>query len=244
MRLHHEIVGTGTAVLLTHGFAASSDMYSSTVPALSDRYAVVVWDMRGHGRSDAPDDPSQYSTAHSLADMGSLLDEAGGDRAVLVGHSLGGYLSLELALADPTRVAGLVLIDTGPGYRSDAGRDGWNRMAEQYAVDLETKGPGGLSGSAEVATAEHQGVAGLIHTARSTLRQEDGHVMQGLPTMTAPTLIVVGSGDEAFVAGSRYMASKIPRSRLAVIEGSGHAPPVTHPTEFNAVLSEFLAELT
>ena len=72
--------------------------------------------------------------------MAAILDAAGVDRAVIGGHSLGGYLSLAFHVAHPERVAALVLIDTGPGYRSDDGRQKWNRMAEGYAADLEQKG--------------------------------------------------------------------------------------------------------
>ena len=66
--------------------------------------------------------------------MLAILDDVGAERAVVLGHSLGGYLSLELAIAHPERTAALVLVDTGPGYRNDAARDGWNEMAERYAA--------------------------------------------------------------------------------------------------------------
>lgn len=242
MHLHHEITGVGPAILLTHGFGASAQMFASTVAEVATDHTAITWDMRGHGRSDAPDDPSRYSTAASLSDMATLLDDIGATRATLLGHSLGGYLSLEFALAHPDRVDGLVLVDTGPGYRRDRGRDGWNAMTEQYARDLEARGLDGLPGSAELAAPVHATVTGLIHTARSTLRQEDGHVMEALASITVPTLVVVGERDDHFVGGSEYMAAKIPRAVLAVVEGAGHAPTVTHPVEFNAALRTFLVD--
>jgi pimeloyl-ACP methyl ester carboxylesterase len=175
--------------------------------------------------------------------MAQLLDEAGVDRAVLLGHSLGGYLSLEYALAHPEQVAGLVLVDTGPGFRSERGRAGWNEMTARYAADLDERGLAGLPGSAELRRSVHRSAVGLAHTARSTLRQDDGHVIDRLPTITAPTLVVVGSRDQPFLAGSEYMAAKLPRADLVVIEGCGHAPTVTHPDVFNAALLDFLGRL-
>ena len=77
--------------------------------------------------------------------------------------------------------------------------------------------------------------------ARRVLPQVDGHVIEALPSIAVPTLVVVGELDEAFLAGSRYMTEKMPDAELAVIAGAGHAPPVTHPAEFNAVLRAFLA---
>ena len=111
MELHREVTGAGPVVLLTHGFGASSHMFASTVAALAPAFTAIAWDMRGHGRSEVSADAADYSVAASLSDMARLLDEAGADRAVLLGHSLGGYLSLEYALAHPALV-----------HRSRAGR--------------------------------------------------------------------------------------------------------------------------
>lgn len=244
MHIHHEVTGTGPAVLLTHGFGASSHMFASTVAAIAAAgHTAIVWDMPGHGRSDAPDDSSQYSTASFLNAMTAILDEAGADQAVLLGHSLGGFLSLELALAHPERVAALALVDTGPGFRNDAARAGWNDMAESYARNLETKGLAGLPGSTEMIGGIHSTAVGLAITARNVLQQHDGHVIDGLPTITVLTLVVVGERDKPFVGGSHYMATKIPNATLAVIEGCGHTPPISHPDEFNVVLADFLKGL-
>ena len=240
VHVHHEVVGSGPAILLTHGFAASSHMYAATVADLSSDYRTITWDIRGHGKSDASTDPADYSVAASLDDMAAILDSAGAARAVLVGHSLGGYLSLEFALAHPERVDGLVLLDTGPGFRKDEGRARWNEMAEGYATDLDERGLNGLPASAELDTGVHRSAVGLALAARGILRQRDGHVLEALPTIATPTLVVVGEHDAPFLAGSGYMAAKIPGARLVTIAGAGHAPPVTHPHEFNAALREFL----
>ena len=243
MELHRQVTGHGRVILLTHGFGASSHMFASTVAALAPSWTAIAWDMRGHGRSEVSADPSAYSVAASLGDLATLLDEAGAERAVLLGHSLGGYLSLAYALARPDQAGDLVLVDTGPGFRSERGRAEWNAMTDRYAADLEERGLDGLPGSEELRGPVHRSAVGLAHTARSTLRQEDGHVMASLPTIAAPTLVVVGARDQPFLAGSEYMAAKLPDARLVVIEGCGHAPTVTHPAEFNVALLDFLGGL-
>jgi pimeloyl-ACP methyl ester carboxylesterase len=243
VHVHREIAGSGPAVLLTHGFAASSHMYVATVADLSRDHMAITWDLRGHGKSDSPTDPAEYSVAASLDDMAGVLDAAGAARAVLVGHSLGGYLSLEFALARPERVDGLVLVGTGPGFRKEEGRQRWNEMAEGYATDLDERGLDGLPASAELDAGVHRSAAGLALAARGILRQRDGHVLEALPTIAAPTLVVVGEHDAPFLAGSGYMAAKIPGARLVTIAGAGHAPPVTHPDEFNAEVRSFLEEI-
>ena len=238
--IFHEATGSGPVVLFTHGFGASSHMWGATVDDLSTDHTTIVWDMLGHGRSDSPEDPAAYSVASSLDAMLGILDAVSAERAALVGHSLGGYLSLELAIAHPDRVAALVLVDTGPGYRSDRGRDEWNEMAERYASDLDERGLDGLPGSDELTADVHSDAAGLARSARGVLKQSDGHVIEALSSITVPTLVIVGEHDTPFMAGSQYMASKIPRASLTVIDGAGHAPSVSHPAAFNEALRSFL----
>ena len=242
MHVHYEIAGTGPAILLTHGFRSSSHMYAATVADLSDDHTTIAWDIRGHGKSGSLTDPADYSVAASLSDMVALIDAAGAERATLVGHSLGGYLSLDLTLAHPDRVEALVLVDTGPGFRNDEARANWNAMAERYAADLEERGLNGLPTDAEVDPAVHTSAHALALAALGILRQSDGHVLEALPSIAVPTLIVVGERDEPFHGASQYMAAKIAGARLVTIAGAGHAPPVTHPAEFNAAVREFLAE--
>ena len=237
----HNPGGAGTPLVLSHGFAATSGMWDPNVPALAADRPVVVWDFRGHGESDAPDDPAAYSAAASVGDIDALLDVLGAPRAVLAGMSLGGYLTLAYHLAHPDRVAGLVLVDTGPGFRNPEARERWNRMAEGYARAIERDGA--LSGSPEVAQARHRDPRGLVHTARRTLVQRDDRVLSSLPSVAVPTLVIVGAEDHDFLAGSEYMATRIPGARKVVLPDAGHAANLDQPALFDAAVTEFLRGL-
>ena len=251
LRLHRDrvdlvfnVAGARSAaspVLMTHGFAATSQMFAGNTAALAQNHLVITWDMRGHGRSSAPDDPSLYTVPLVLADMVALLDQLDLPRATLLGHSVGGYLSLEFALAHPDRVEGLILVDTGPGFRRDEARDGWNAMAERYATSLAERGLDGLPASAELRAGTHRTATGLIHFARGVLTQRDASVLNGLPSIDVPALVIVGADDSNFVAGSEYMAAKMPDARLIVVPDAGHAPNIDRPDIFDRRVQEFLA---
>jgi len=238
--LHVDVAGQGPAVLVTHGFSATSAMWAGQVGVLAGDHTVIRWDMRGHGDSDYPVDPAAYSLELTIQDMADVLDGAGAPRAVLVGHSLGGFASLAFTRLHPERVAGLVLVDTGPGFRQTKARDAWNAYAETTADGLESKGLDALGRSDEVMMARHRDASGLALSARRVLVQRDAAVIDALPTIAVPTLVIVGSEDRAFRSGADYMAAKIPGSQLVVIEGAGHAPNLTHPEQFNAGLRSFL----
>jgi pimeloyl-ACP methyl ester carboxylesterase len=215
-------------------------MWSRNVDALAKDHTVVTWDLRGHGRSDYPDDQSAYSAVLTIEDMAALLDTVGADRGVLMGHSLGGYLSLEFHVHFPGRVAGLVLVGTGPGFRNDEARDGWNQFAAKYSSRLRERALDALAKSDELTPGEHRDASGLERAARGMLVQNDARVMDSLPAIAVPTLVVVGSDDATFLGGSQYMASKIPGASLEQVEGARHAPNVSHPDLFNERVRAFL----
>ena len=240
VRIRYDVAGEGPAVLLTHGFAASSRMFAANLGALSGDHTVITWDLRGHGDSDYPADPAAYSVPLTVADMRALLDTAGAERAVIAGHSVGGFLSLEFHLAHRDRVAGLILIDTGPGYRRDEARARWNRMVDDYARSFAERGLDALGDSEELTARAHRDASGLVLAAHGILAQHDARVIDALGSIDVPTLIVVGQRDTAFLDGSRHMAEKIPGATLAVIEGAGHAPNVSHPAVFNDRVRAFL----
>lgn len=244
IEIDYEVTGQGPIILLSHGYGSTRHMWDDQHRALADRWRVVSWDMRGHGETESPADPRQYSAALTVADMRALLRHVGAERAVVGGLSLGGYVSLAFAVSHPEMVRALVICDSGPGYRNDAARAAWNQRAHERAAALEARGLDALARrSRETQQAVHRSAQGLAHAARGMLAQEDARVIDALPSIRVPTLIVVGDQDEPFLAPSEYMAKKIAGARLAVIPGAGHSANLDQPEAFNRVLREFLGQL-
>jgi pimeloyl-ACP methyl ester carboxylesterase len=246
VRIAYEVfnpTGAGVPILLSHGFSATSAMWAPNVDALAADRTAIAWNQRGHGESDSPADPALYSHELCLGDMAALLDTLGAQRAILVGMSLGGYLSLAFHQVHPERVAALVLIDTGPGFRNDAARESWNDWARQRGDEIERVGALGTSLSTEVRQAQHRDLRGVAQAARHVLTQADGRVIESLRGIAVPTLVVVGSDDANFLGAADYMTRIIPGARKVLIENAGHASNLDQPAIFNAAVTEFLAEL-
>jgi len=242
--LYFEAHGSGPVLLLTHGYSSTSQMWRGQIEAFSSQHRVVVWDMRGHGRSDYPEDPAAYSEAHTVADMAALLDAVGAPSAVIGGLSLGGYMSLAFHRRHPERVRALLIIDTGPGFKKDAARAAWNATALQRAESLEREGLSVLgSASAERASAVHRSADGVARAARGMLTQHTAEVIESLPTIQVPSLIIVGADDTPFLAASDYMAAKIAGAQKVVIPNAGHAANLDQPHAFNTAVGEFLRTL-
>lgn len=244
VQIHYEVAGSGPTLLLTHGYSSASQAWDAQVADLSPDYQVITWDMRGHGRSDSPADPAAYSEEATVADMAAILDACGVERAAIGGLSLGGYMTLAFHLAHPERVSALLLFDTGPGYRSDASREQWNETARRRGDRLDERGLESVREGGEVRRAWHvNGVAGLAHAARGMLAQRDGRVINSLPDIAVPTLVLVGANDEAYLAGTDYMANKIPEATRVVLADAGHSSNIDQPEAFNAAVREFLGRL-
>lgn len=243
--VHYDVHGGRThrpPLVLTHGYSATSAMWAPNLAALSADRQVITWDLRGHGRSQSPDDPGAYSGQAALDDLGALLDAVGAQRAVLGGQSLGGYLSLAFNIVHPERVGALVLVDSGPGFRNDRARQDWNERAEAFAVAFETRGLEALGTSPEVGAGPHDPV-GLAHVARGTLVQHDGAVMASLTTIAVPTLVLVGERDRLYLAAADVMAAKIPGANKVVLADAGHAANLDQPVAFDQAVCRFLAGL-
>ena len=246
IKIEYQDGGHGPAVLLGHGYSATGRMWDGQRAALGDRWRVISWDMRGHGQTESPSDPAQYSAALTVADMRALLGHCGVERAVIGGLSLGGYVSLAFYMAHPEMVRALVICDSGPGYRNAEARAAWNKRAHERAGELESKGLEVLAGrSREMreAMGHHASAQGLAHAARGMLAQDGSRVIDGLGSVRVPTLIIVGDQDQPFLAPCEYMAKKIPGARLEVIPGAGHSSNLDQPETFNRVLGDFLKTL-
>lgn len=246
IEIDYQASGAGPAVLLSHGYSATRRMWDGQHAVLGEGHRVISWSMRGHGETESPSDPTQYSADLTVGDMRALLGHLGVERAVIGGLSLGGYVSLAFYLAHPRMVRALVICDSGPGYRNAEARAAWNQRAHERAAELERRGLDALSGrSREMreAMGEHRSAQGLAHAARGMLAQEGSRVIDGLGSVAVPTLIIVGDQDQPFLAPSEYMAKKIPGARLEVIANAGHSSNLDQPAAFNRVLRDFLDHL-
>jgi pimeloyl-ACP methyl ester carboxylesterase len=242
VNIHYEVHGEGPVILLTHGYSATAGMWAGQIAPLSRTHKLVLWDMRGHGQSDYPTDQAEYSEEKTVADMAALLDAVGAKQAIVGGLSLGGYMSLAFHATHPERVRALLIIDTGPGYKKDDAREGWNQNALRTAERYERDGLGQLGAqSAERRTARHRDATGLARAARGMLTQKNARVINSLPEIKVPALVVVGEKDTPFLAASDYMAARIPGAAKAVIPGAGHAANIDNPEAFNAAICQFLA---
>ena len=241
VNIHYEVHGDGPPLILTHGYSSTSAMWKGQVEALSKHHRLILWDMRGHGASDYPDDGALYSEALTVGDIAALLDEVGAKKAIVGGLSLGGYMSLAFYRAHPDRVRALLIIDTGPGFKKDDARAAWNRRALDTAERFDREGLEVLkSASRERSTVSHRNARGLALAARGMLTQRDARVIEVLPEIKVPSLVVVGADDAPFLAASDYMAAKIPGAQKVVIPAAGHAVTIDQPQAFIEAVLPFL----
>ena len=235
--------GNGMPILLSHGFGASTGMWHGQVEAFGERYRLIRWDMRGHGATECPEDRNRYNQDHTADDMLALLDHLDVEKAVIAGHSLGGFMSLAFHVRYQARVRALVLQGCGPGFRSDQARAAWNERAEYRARTLEEGGLAALGGGSEVSASIQASARGLALAARGILSQVDARVIDSLPGISVPVLIIIGDGDSNFLTGSSYMASRIPGAVHVLVSDAGHGVNIDQSEDVNKALGEFLRSL-
>ena len=225
MRLNAIRRGTGAPIVFIHGLGMSASSWDSCMSLLDERFTVVAIDLLGHGASPLPDDPAEYTRDRALDDIDEVLAELLGDietLPVLVGHSLGGYLSLAFAATRPDSIRGVVVINTGPGYRDPVKREEWNERSKRNAHRF-----------------------GVPEQVTTLNLQEDSVVMDRLAEMTTPTLVLAGSEDRPEYTGAgEYLERKMPDARLAVVDGGGHSMHEdTHAVEVAEIIAEFVDAL-
>ena len=220
MHIHREKRGSGTPIILSCGIGDASPIWQPYIEPLSKENTLVTWDHRGHGQSDKTEDPDLYTRDLAIADLKENIEFAGGSEdnpAILIGHSLGGYLSLCLTLQNPELVKALVLIASGPGFKDQAARDKWNTTA--VSIDLGEE---------------------VAREARRLGVQPDSMVMENITKIDKPTLVIVGSEDRRFVGAKDYLVKKIEGAEGLEIAGAKHSVHQSHPTEVQAAILNFL----
>lgn len=257
--LYAEAHGEGVPLVLSCALATTHENWRPQVaPLVAAGARVVLWDYRGHGLSDAPEDPDAYSMQAVLSDLGRVLDWAApGERVIAGGLSFGGLASLHFALHHPERVRGLLLVDSGPGFKKPEAQARWEAMVERTASFVETKGlPAfveskaaptfvGLKPELPAARAAGRAIAAQTpHGIANFARRVAGPaapILDDLPRIACPALVVVGEKDEAYLRAAEVMEARLPDAERVVIAGAGHIVNLEETEAFNAVVSRFLA---
>ena len=217
MRLHVQRSGSGVPLVFIHGLGGTTATWDGVVAALQDRYETVAIDLLGHGASPVPDDPAEYTRDRALVDIDEVLAELGRP-AVLVGHSLGGYLALAHAATRHGAQLGIVVLNTGPGFRDPEKREGWNERSRRNSHRF-----------------------GVPVQATNLNLQEDSVVMERLAEMTVPTLVLAGELDrEEYRVSGHYLERKMPHAHLEVVPGGEHNMQETHSTEIAELVDRFV----
>lgn len=221
MRVHVEKRGSGPGLVFLHGVGSSSETWAAVMGLLEDRYTVAALDLLGHGKSPVPDDRAEYTRDRALDDIDDLLADLGGP-TILVGHSLGGYLALAHAATRPAAADGIVVLNTGPGFRDAEKREAWNERSRRNAHRF-----------------------GVPSQAADLNLQEDGVVMERLTEITVPTLVLAGTADRPEYAGAgQYLERKMPDARFQAVEDGKHAMHEdSHAGEIAATIDHFAAHV-
>jgi pimeloyl-ACP methyl ester carboxylesterase len=228
-------------------------------PLVAAGARVVLWDYRGHGRSAAPADPDAYSMDRVVDDLGRILDWAApGEPAVLGGLSFGGLASLHFTLRHPERVRGLLLIDSGPGFKNPKAQENWARATERTASFVESRG---MSTFVEKAAATTVGLRPELPAARAAaeaIAAQDAAglarfarrvaavvppVIDELPSIDVPALVIVGEKDEPYLRAADVMVAKLPRAERVTIPGAGHIVNIEAAEAFDAAVISFLRRI-
>jgi len=249
IRLYYEVHGQGFPLVLLHGFAGTARSWAPQIAALGARYRLILYDARGHWRSESPREPRAYSQEIAAADLGALLDHLGVKKAIVGGLSMGGVVAMAFYQRQPERVRALILADTGPGFKNPQAREAWNRSREEVTRLLEQEGIRAFADSPHAAQDYYTpreillqlDPLGLAHTNRGVLSFHDSWLFDQVPTIAVPTLLIVGANDHEFVPATAYMQRKISGSELVVLEGAGHGANVDEPEAFNQAVLDFLS---
>lgn len=245
----------GLPVVLIHGFPFDHRMWDRQLSALSDRYRMLTYDVRGLGRSDVGD--GQYTMELYVDDLLALLDELDPGPVVGCGLSMGGYILLRALEREPERFRAAVLADTRSTADDDETRLG---RADAIRV-LKAEGAGAYADSfveealGATTLAERSDV---VEEVREMVRSNDPGGMTGaqlamisrtdttavLTELTVPLLVIVGAEDVLTPPeGARAMAAEAPDGAVRVVPGAGHLSALENPEAFNRALREFLQNL-
>ena len=262
LKIRYLVRGSGSPVLLLHGFGAFLETWAFNIPPLSKCYRVYAIDLPGHGLSDKP--KNCYTTAVAIESSADIMDALGIKQTVLIGHSLGGAVSINIALSLPERVSKLVLIDSaglsrtlpwlyrlsaspflgrilmslavGPTLERSIRRLFYNSPVLPRDIVDAILANSSQPGVKETLFRILQNNVGLKGPRPETI------LIEKLSQLKVPTLFVHGANDRVFpLKDVREAFSMAPHARIKVFGECGHCPHIEKAVEFNDIVMEFLS---
>jgi pimeloyl-ACP methyl ester carboxylesterase len=251
IRLYYEIAGQGDPVVFIHGLGSSARDWEYQVPFFAPRYRVVVFDVRGHGRSDKPTGP--YSVPLFAQDAAALIRALEAAPAHVVGISMGGMIALQLAVDEPALVRSLVVVNSGPELVVRTFRERLMILQRFLIVRLlrmrkmEEVLSQRLFPRPDQAPLRQMFVERWAENDprayREAMRALVGwSVADRLGDIRCPTLVIASDQDYTPVSAKEAYVARMPNARLVVIPDAHHAVTVERPEEFNQALLDFLAQ--
>ena len=257
--INYESDGEGFPLVLCYCRGGNATMWGPQVEAFSRKYRFIRFEPRGHGRSDAPQDPSAYGLDTSVKDLLGLLDHLGIEKAYVGGLSMGGGITTRLTLLHPDRVAGLVVIDSGSAsghahaeevrsrttqVRELAFTEGMEAVAQYSIREVDSfalraaRGPEEAKGIVEMikALTPH----GYVYSLEA-LDQAPAFDHR-LSEITVPTLCIAGDEDPA-LEDVKFIHSRIEGSELVIVPDAGHFTNLDQTEVFNGEVLAFLAKV-
>jgi len=257
-----EAEGSGPPVVLLHGFTGSGRTLARTARDLRPAFRTIRVDLVGHGRSDAPSDPTAYSMEACAAQVAGAIAATCREPAHLVGYSMGGRAALALAAWHPNRVRSAILVGARAGIPQAAARDERRRRDDALAGALERDGLAAFvdrwmalplfAGQARLgpgfrAQAREERMrqlpAGLAASLRGMGAGAQPPLFERLAAIRIPVLVVVGEADAPFADVARDLVDRLPDARLARIPAAGHAAHIEEPEAFARLARDFLGEV-
>jgi len=264
IELAYEERGRGARpLLLVHGFTGFRHDFATQLDALSAHGRVLAPDLPGHGESGRSEDPAHYTLAGLAEDLLGFLDAVGVERCDLLGHSMGGMLALRVALAQPERVASLLLMSTSAGrlhwvdraqlalasrVAREAGMATLATLLRARAKDDASRGVADRRvedewGAERFWAWRTERVAAMDPAAyealgRALVEQQD--LTPRLAAIRAPTTVLVGEHDLEFLGPSAALAQGIAGADHVVLADAGHQPQHEAPEAWRAAVLEHL----
>ena len=250
--LYYQRRGDGTPVVLIHGGFSDLSFWDYQFGWLSERYDVIRYDLRGHGRSSEPTGPYSHHE-----DLIGLLDRLGIGQVCGIGLSYGGGILLDAAVTFPERFLAVVPVDASPvgGYQwvekhpalpaIRAFRDGGLEAAKATFLSLPLCEQAMLRPHAmKVLQPMVSAYAGWMFLNADPVQVPDPPTIEQLASITAPTMAMVGEHDGRDLRLiAELVAGRVPGAVKEIIAGCGHLPPVEEPELFNRLIDAFLCQV-